>query len=359
MSTAKRKDGRYVVKFKDITGKWKQRTFRTKEEARRFDAETDFDSVETQRLTLMESVLLYLKNTQHANRTVTQYERIMCGSKDRYTGRHRAGCAEHLANKFADSLTRLDLESVRERCRKAGNTPHTSNIYVSRIKAALNWCAEQELIHKNPWSKFRNLPSKSASRMGTLEDLEALYPYLPSWLQWATQTCLALCLRPGIAELFSLEWKSFDWRLGAVRVNMPKVDKVKLVFPPDAYMQIAKSRYAEDTKNGYSLVCRTDQNKKVTSNKYTYAWNKACKAVGVSMPMYALRHITASEMLAGGADLASVAAQLGHKSITTTAGYYLHAIANAQKHAATAIPTFTNSVSNLVQLGAKIDKQSK
>lgn len=39
--------------------------------------------------------------------------------------------------------------------------------------------------------------------------------------------------------------------------------------------------------------------------------------------MYALRYIAASHMLAGGADLAAVAAQLGHKNMATTATFYL------------------------------------
>ena len=34
MSVAKRGDGRFVVKFKDEEGRWKQRSFRTDEEAR-------------------------------------------------------------------------------------------------------------------------------------------------------------------------------------------------------------------------------------------------------------------------------------------------------------------------------------
>ena len=64
------------------------------------------------------------------------------------------------------------------------------------------------------------------------------------------------------------------------------------------------------------------------------------------MPMYALRHIAASQMLAGGADLAAVAAQLGHKNITTTASFYLHALTSAQRRAAVALPDCTNLVRN-------------
>ena len=67
------------------------------------------------------------------------------------------------------------------------------------------------------------------------------------------------------------------------------------------------------------------------------------------MPMYALRHIAASEMLAKGVDIAAVAAQLGHKNITTTGAFYTHALASSQRRAAEAIPTCTN----LVQIGAE------
>lgn len=47
MSVAKRGDGRFVVKFKDEEGRWKQRSFRTDEEARQFDADCQYDKVET------------------------------------------------------------------------------------------------------------------------------------------------------------------------------------------------------------------------------------------------------------------------------------------------------------------------
>lgn len=39
MSIARRSDGRHVVKFKDVEGRWRQRSFRSEEEARQFDAE--------------------------------------------------------------------------------------------------------------------------------------------------------------------------------------------------------------------------------------------------------------------------------------------------------------------------------
>ena len=87
----------------------------------------------------------------------------------------------------------------------------------------------------------------------------------------------------------------------------------------------------------------------VTSDMYRKAWSRACKKIGISMPMYALRHIVASEMLANGVDIAAVAAQLGHKNITTTGSFYTHALASSQRRAAEAL----SSCTNLVRIGAE------
>ena len=69
------------------------------------------------------------------------------------------------------------------------------------------------------------------------------------------------------------------------------------------------------------------------------------------MSMYALRHIAASEMLSRGVDIAAIAAQLGHKDITTTGSFYTHALASSQRRAASALSACTT----LVQIGAGND----
>lgn len=349
MSVAKRGDGRFVVKFKDEAGRWRQRSFRTEEEARQFDSDCQYDEVENSRLTVLEAVLVFLKNTEHAEKTVEQYEFIVCGY-DRKKGKRREGPAQFLAERFVDTLTRRDLENVRERCREDGLSTSTINLYISKLKAAMNWCVEQDLIHENPWAKYKQLPgAKHKSRTGTLEDFQKLFPVLPPWLQWASQTAIALCLRPGISELFRLEWSAFDWKAGTVNVYMSKVNSTKIVFPPDAYLQEAWARFQADYATGQTLVCRGRKGSIVGKEEYRSAWKSACRKAGVSMTMYALRHIAASEMLSKGVDIAAIAAQLGHKNITTTGSFYTHALASSQRRAAMYLPDCTN----LVRDGAK------
>lgn len=343
MSVAKRSDGRFVVKFKE-EGRWRQRSFRSEPEAQQFDADCQYDEIENTRMTLLEAVLAYLKNTKHAEKTIELYEFIVCGH-DPKKGSHREGPAEILADRFVDTLTRRDLETVREKCRKSGNSIATINIYTGKLQAAINWCVEQDLLHENPWGKYKQLPGvQHKPRKGTLEDFQKLFPALPPWLQWAAKTALALCLRPGLAELFRLEWSAFDWKARTVTVYMPKVGSTKLVFPPEGYLNEAWIRFQSDKANGLSLVCRNRKDRMVGKNAYAIAWLKACKKTGVSMPMYALRHIAASEMLANGVDIAAIAAQLGHKNITTTGSFYTHALASSQRKAALAIPDCTKLV---------------
>ena len=72
--------------------------------------------------------------------------------------------------------------------------------------------------------------------------------------------------------------------------------------------------YQTDTEKGYTFVCRSRGNRMVNPNGSQCTCRIAGKRAGVSMPMYALRHIAASHVLAGGADLAAVAARLDTKT---------------------------------------------
>lgn len=223
---------------------------------------------------------------------------------------------------------------VRERCRNSGNSTVTINDYVGKIKAAINWCVEQDLIHENPWGKYRQLLGvKHKPRSGTLEDFQKFFSVLPPWLQWAAKTAIALCLRPGVSELFRLKWSAFDWKDKSVSVYVPKVNSTKRVFPPEAYLEEAWIRYHADMSAGQQLVCRNKKGGSVSKGTYLSAWSRACREAGVFMPMYALRHIAASEMFSRGVDIAAIAAQLGHKDITTTGMFYTHAIASSQRRA--------------------------
>jgi len=359
MSISRRKDGRWCVKYKIDTPtgqKWTQRSFpKDKEaEAKAFDAEAKYDESENSRPTLLECVLAYVKEVPHAEHTSRHYEWLVVGY-DRKDGTHAEGPAEFLADKFADVLDKRDLYAYRDRYRARGASDATVRIGEQQLKAALNWCADEELIPENPWGRHRCRPVRHESRQGSMEDFSRIYAVLPEWMQWACRTALALCLRPGVVELFRLQWSAFNWEAGTVAVHMGKVDALKTVYAPEAYMAEARMRYEADGKAPGAYVCRGRDGRTVAQDCYYAAWRKACRLAGVKIAFYALRHIAASQMLAGGADLAAVAAQLGHRDLTTTGRYYAHALPQAQRAAARALPDCTNFGAD----GAEIKKKNK
>ena len=131
---------------------------------------------------------------------------------------------------------------------------------------------------------------------------------------------------------------------------MPKVQRLKTVFPPELYLAEAWERYQDDMANGEDVVVRNFSNREVLyMSTWGNSWRRACRKVGKKMPPYAMRHIAASEMLANGADLAAVSAQLGHRSLQTTASFYTHALSRAQRQAGEFLPSCTK----LVSLGAE------
>ena len=348
MSIAKRKDGRFIVKYKDANGRWQQRSFRDESEAIKFDGESAYDDVDNERPTLLECVLAFLDNTTHSKHVVWLFKFDVLGN-DKKDGTHTEGPAEILANRYVDTLVFRDLNTVRSNCRARGMSNASINLCTARLNAALNWCAKHDIVEQNPWAKYGRLDATHGSRMGTLESFQKVYACAAGWLQWACRTCLALCLRPGMSELFSLTWQAFNWKSRAVTVFMGKTDSTKTVYPPEEYLAEAWEKFCADGKDNAKLVCRSRKDTPVTKENYKAAWNRACKKAGEHLPMYSIRHIAASQMLEAGADLAAVAAQLGHSSVATTGRYYLHALPSAQKRA--------GQILSLVQFGAGENKK--
>ena len=329
-SVFQRGDGRWVVKWKGYDGKAVQRTFKEESDARSFEDELYRDSREGSRLTVFEAVALYVKDHQLCPRLQQQYSWLVCG----YNGQRgeSEGYAQCIADKYVDELTRRDLNEVRDRAREKKAQPQTINYYVGKLNTAFTYLVGEGLLQRNPWAGIRPLKFTRASRDIRLDDFHAVYAQCPEWLRWACRTALALCLRPGPVELFSLTWDAFDWRHGSVEVHMGKVGRRKTVFPVAEYMDEAKDRFLLDGSDRTKLVCRGRRGQPVA--EYGIAWREACRKAGLKpFPFYSLRHLAATEMLAAGADIAAVAANLGHSSPRTTLQVYAHSLPSAQRKA--------------------------
>ena len=333
MSVFQRADGRWVVKRKDSTGKTVQKTFKEEQDARKYEDELYIDSREGSRLTVFEAVTLYLKDHDWLSASVKrQYSWMVSGSVTK-KGKRVVGCAECIADKFVDELSRRDLNDVRDSLRARNVCNGTINNYTGMLHAVFGYALNEGLITANPWEGISHLRHRRKHRDGKIEDFRKLYAILPDFMQWWCRTAMALCLRPGITELFSLQWSAFDFQHGSVTVHMGKVGRDKVVFPIKEYMDEARARFEADGDGRDGFVCRNKYGRRVRT--YRSSWFLYCAKAGVKLPPYAMRHITATLMLAAGADVAAVAANLGHSSPAITLNVYAHALPSAQREACT------------------------
>lgn len=322
-------NGRQVTKY-----------FKTEDEARAFDRERLSKlCADSSRLTLGELAVLFFRSHQIHHKTKRNVIYFLAGHER--NGVHVPGAGEFLRDKYADSLTRLDLETMREILRARGVSNVTMNKYQAYLHSILAWGVDEQLINRNPWRDFRRLKIKKKIINVTLSDVCRVSAAAPDWLSWSILTTYALAMRPGIVELFSLTWDAFHWRLGVVQYRQAKSGSVKRVVPPDWYLIEAQRRYTEDMAAGIPWVCHRAGRRVLT---YQDAWLKAVRAAGLSgLRFYDVRHVAASEMLAAGAELPAVSAQLGHASTHTTATTYAHAVPGAQHRAAALVPSLVSS----------------
>ena len=328
MSICKRNDGRWCVKVKDLDhpGRWVQRTFRKQKEAKEFERScgNGVSCLIDARLSVVETVDLYLGSKDLSDNVKHKYIWLVTGTTSEHKGvKQRVGYAQCIADRYVDTLTRRDLEMVRENARKAGASNATINNWTGMLCAAFDNAVEEDLLRENPWKRYKRLPVRHGSRKGSKEDFQKVYAELPEWMQWACRTGLALFARPGLVELFGLTWSAFNFSEGSVTLHMGKVDRWKTVYPRPEYMAEAKARFEAAGSNPDGLVCPNAKGKLAKS--YSMEMAKARRKAGVAkFPMYALRHIAASEALAAGADLGTLAAAMGHSTPTTTLRYYAH-----------------------------------
>lgn len=352
MSVSQRKDGRWIVKFKDpLSGQWKQRAFKSESDARRFDDENKYDAQKDVKLTLREAVVAYVRSRDLSQSRRKMYSFLINGN-DRKDGTHTEGPAEFLADKFCTELDRRDLENFKFRLLERGQKGISVNMHIGCLKAVLSWSESEDLIPLDPWRKYRvKVKDRVRHKDGSYKDFQMVYAVLPDWAQWACRTCMALCLRPG-KELENLEWSAFDWNARCVTVYMSKVDRDKTVFPPESYLAEAQVRYQADTKAGRRHVCHGQKTEQLNYSTFRSRWKRTCAKAGIKISPYSMRHLVASMMLSQSGDLPAVSRQLGHSNPGITAKIYSNVVAADQQRRVA-------KVNPLVQLGANLSEKDK
>jgi integrase len=165
-------------------------------------------------------------------------------------------------------------------------------------------------------------------------------------------------------EMLALRWGDIDFATGKVRIERSleqtragglrfKGTKTRsgrrtISLAPAAIAALRAHRKAQQERwltlglgrvSDDALVFAAWDGKPRSPGALTQAWSRTMVQFGMRITLHALRHTSASMLIAGGADVITVSRRLGHASPTITLGVYGHLFSNTDDRTVAIIET--------------------
>lgn len=209
------------------------------------------------------------------------------------------------------------------------------NRYAGYLRAIFKFGIKAKLTKNNPmepWSKGQEEPRRAQL---TVEDLKKVMKHAAEHLQWGVEVEWNLGTRPGQSELLALKWEHIDFEKGVISVYAPKTSTWRTIPISPVFAAKLKTQ-KEEAKTEYVIEYRGKPMK-----KFRNSFKTACQRAGLNYPcrMYDVRHLFATVMLAGGADLAAVSKLLGHSTTQETANTYYEFLKGEKEKAVSLLPS--------------------
>ncbi|MDP2848473.1 MAG: site-specific integrase [Humidesulfovibrio sp.] len=241
-----------------------------------------------------------------------------------------------LCSRPVDQLTYPDMLALTHSGGPwADKSTPTVNRYLGYLRSVFRFGIAQGLTTKNPLSAWRKTPERKKDVHLTVEDLRRIIAVAEPHLAWALEVEWALGTRPGVSELFSIRWADIDFEALTVHVRGTKTEGSNRTIPitPDFRARLLVVR--QEAQSAYIIEYLGKPIKQLRRSLTT-----ACRRAGITygVRMYDVRHLFASAMLTGGADLAAVSALLGHSDISTTQKHYYHLMQGEKERAIATLP---------------------
>jgi len=211
----------------------------------------------------------------------------------------------------------------------------TRNRYLGYLRAIFKFGVRHGFTKNNPlasWSKSKELPRRAQL---TVEDLKKIIQHAAPHLKWGIEVEWALGTRPGESELLALKWEHCDLGKGCVSVFATKT-KTWRTIPISPEFKADLKRRKDEAKTDHVIEYLGKP-----IRKFRNSFKTACRKAGINYPcrMYDVRHLFATVMLAGGADLAAVSKLLGHSTTQETANTYYELLKGEKEKAVSLLPS--------------------
>ena len=329
------------------TGRQESRSFETALEARRYDAEIKYrlefqpetlkpkaerttrPAEEKTALCLEDIFIAYLREKQFSRQHVETYVAAM-----------KLPLAV-LGRKDITRITEQDLAMVTTQI-LAADIRQTSACYYARLFfAVLHWSRRRHFITQMPL--LPELPSAHCRHFipPSQEELAALYAAACPSIRRVIVLGSKLGLRVGPSEMFKLRWSDIDFirlvcRVPAARKN--KAEPWREVPLHPSILPVLKEWRKADLEAGTEYVVHKPNGTPYIS--ILTAWKAAIRRSGITRHIrpYDLRHAFATDAIAGGADVGTVAKLMGHTDANMVLRHYQHVLTQQKIAAIDALP---------------------
>ena len=245
-----------------------------------------------------------------------------------------------IGRKRIDAITPQDLSKVMQVEMTKGVSGRTVYSRVGRLYTLLRWAYKRGMLNALP--RFPERPSYHSQKFvpPSEEELARIIEAAPPHVQRVVIIGAKLGLRVGPCELMRMRWSDVDLDKRVVLVRAAKKnpsEPFREVPIKSNLVQLFKVWKAQDEKNGIEYVV-TFNGKPVTS--ITHAWETSLRKAGITRKIrpYDLRHAFATDAIAGGADLGTVAKLMGHTSVQMVVKHYQHVATKQKRQAVESLP---------------------
>lgn len=301
----------------------------------RFDRESfkgDVYEQETQNeesaLTLQASYMLYLREKQFTKNGLSWQMNAM-----RYP-------LQKLGALPITGITKKHLERLKEEMLAMPVKPVTTRGRLSVLRTVLRWCAGKNLMQP---VAFPALPPAHYEKFipPTPEELAAMMavaaPHIVRIIVLGSQCGV----RVGPSELFRLTWDDVDFSRRVLRVHGAKKNlnaPWREVPIRESLLPLLEEWHREDAAQGIPYLVSYGGRR--LSQKIDKAWKHALRRAGITRRIrpYDLRHAFATELIAGGVDIGTVAKLMGHSTPTMLLTHYQYVMDGQKRAAVEALP---------------------
>lgn len=353
--TYRQKDGgwQYIISFKDEEGKWKQKAkqgFKTKAIAKK---------AADKRLEEMKKEFTSKKklNKEYEGITLGEFKKMYLNNEELYKEYNTVLIYQNIFSHFSklddkplDKITSVDIQEGINDMVKMGLASSTIEIYVSKLKTALNAAVKPyKIIAENPVSDITLPTDNKTNEIRVLSEtelnifLKEIRKHVNSQEYIITLLASTCGLRAG--EIMGLTWNNVDFKNCQLTIDkqwkrrkkgmgfgIPKTKNSYRTIPIPSNTLLELEKYKKNNP--------TDINNRViiykSFNSLSQYLPTKYKKIGYDITLHELRHTYATTLIANGIDFKTVAKLMGH-DVEQTIKTYSHFTDDMLKKATNAV----------------------